>query len=77
MAGCERQESAAPYDAKIDSLLPTYYKSAPDTGILDDQRTVFAKLRDANAAAHPAPASAPATAPATAPEPGSPPAPPA
>ncbi len=78
VGGCEHKDAQVQYDSKVDSLMPTYYTAAPDTGILDDQRAVFAKMRDANAAAHPAvPASAPATAPATAPDAGSPPAPPA
>jgi hypothetical protein len=75
-AGCEHKAAVARYNPQLDSVLPTYFNAIPDTGILEDQRTAFNRMRDANAAARPAaPAAVPAPAagestPVTPPPPG-------
>jgi hypothetical protein len=75
-AGCERKAALAQYNPQFDSVLPTYYNAAPDTSILEDQRTAFNRMRDANPHVAPAaPAAATGAAPAGAATPSVPPPP--
>ena len=74
-AGCEQKAALTQYNPQYDSVLPTYYNAIPDTSILEDQRTAYNRMRDANPHAAPAAAPAPATpagaaTPATPPPPG-------
>ena len=60
MTGCDRRMESAHYDPQLDGVLPSD-KAPPDLTILENQKTAYEKMREANAGAARPAASEPAT----------------